>query len=72
MIEKDVFINGPINIVRLEGEVLSNQKTIKKTLYLFFDIHVDKTECIDIQSTNNEKYLYKNIDKQNKTHPKIK
>jgi len=71
MIEKDVFISGPINIVRLEGDVLSNQETIKKTLYLFFDIHVGTTECIDIKSINIEKYLYKIIDKQNKTHPQI-
>lgn len=34
-------VNGPLNIVRLEGKINGNSKVI----YLYFDIHVGETEC---------------------------
>ena len=45
------FVSGPINLVRLEGEIEGN----KKVFYIFFDIHndlYDQTECNDIKATN--------------------
>ena len=42
----NINISGPINIVRLEGEVNS----MKKVLYIFFDYHVRETKCSDYGS----------------------
>lgn len=42
-----VFVNGPINVVRLEGKIGS----VKKVIYLFFDSHRpcnQQTACSDI------------------------
>ena len=44
-----VFVNGPYNVVRLEGNV----GKVKKVLYVFFDVHNDvsgQTECQNIRS----------------------
>ena len=32
-----VLINGPINVIRLEGKI----NNIKKVLYIFMDVHVN-------------------------------
>lgn len=53
---KGVKINGPINVVRLEGQV----ENIPKVVYIFFDIHLDldeQTECDDPFSQDVNKYL---------------
>ena len=49
-------ISGPINVVRLEGEVHG----IIKVIYLFLDVHVPvmvQTECTNVFSKDINKYL---------------
>jgi hypothetical protein len=48
-------INGPYNIVRLEGEI----NNTKKIIYIFSDIHTADYECDDIDSPDITKYLLK-------------
>ena len=53
-------INGPINIVRIEGEI----NGIKKILYLYFDFHMDvtqQTKCEDYLSDDVTKYIKKEL-----------
>ena len=53
-----MLINGPVNVVRLEGEI----NGIKKILYVFFDYHInlrEQTECESYDSTDIVTYLYK-------------
>lgn len=50
------YINGPVNVVRLEGKI----KDIKKVIYLFIDVHLDvseQLECRNIYSKDIYKYL---------------
>src|SRR5271154_4306564 len=57
-------VNGPINVVRLEGTV----DNIKKVIYVFMDMHVDmqdQTECDNIFSSDIQTYLAKNFYKLN-------
>lgn len=42
----NINISGPLNIVRLEGEINGNNKV----LYLFFDYHTRETKCNDYSS----------------------
>lgn len=49
-------ITGPINVVRLEGQIDST----KKVIYLFLDWHEDvnkQTECTNVYSRDVQKYL---------------
>jgi hypothetical protein len=49
-------INGPINIIRLEGEI----NKVKKILYVFMDVHMilgNQTKCEDILSDDVTKYI---------------
>lgn len=51
-------LNGPTNVVRLEGEV----DGIKKVVYLFMDFHynlLDQTKCGNYYSEDIDKYLAK-------------
>jgi hypothetical protein len=53
-----MLVNGPINVVRLEGEI----NDIKKIIYIFFDFHEDirlQTKCESYESIDIDKYLYK-------------
>jgi hypothetical protein len=53
-----MLINGPVNVVRLEGEI----NGIKKILYVFFDYHInikEQTECESYDSKDIVTYLYK-------------
>lgn len=53
-------INGPINIVRIEGEI----NGINKILYLYFDFHIDvtqQTKCEDYLSDDVTKYIKKEL-----------
>jgi hypothetical protein len=53
-------INGPINIIRLEGEI----NKIKKVLYVFMDVHMalgNQTKCEDILSDDVHKYIKKEM-----------
>ena len=55
------YINGPINCVRLEGQI----DNINKILYVFFDVHIPvqyQTECTDIRAIEFKNYLIKNFD----------
>jgi hypothetical protein len=52
-----MLINGPINVVRLEGSINS----IKKILYVFFDYHANinlQTECESYDSKDIVTYFY--------------
>ena len=58
-------VSGPINVVRLEGEINS----IKKVIYLFMDIHNDlysQSECDNIFAKEIPQYLADNFLKMNK------
>lgn len=53
-------INGPINIVRIEGEI----NGIMKILYIYFDFHMDvtqQTKCEDFLSDDVTKYIKKEL-----------
>ena len=53
-------INGPINVVRMEGNVGS----IKKVIFLFMDIHVnisDQTQCTNIYAKDVDQYFADNF-----------
>ena len=55
-------INGPVNYVRLEGEINS----IKKVFYIFMDKHFDlekQTRCNNFDSKDISNYLYRKIKK---------
>ena len=55
------FVNGPINVIRLEGDV----NGIHKVLYTFMDIHIDvsrQTKCADLKSNDIMQYLIKNFE----------
>jgi len=59
-------INGPINVIRMEGKI----NGIDKVIYLFMDYHSDpkfETECDDIESVGIKKYFVDNFKKLNKT-----
>lgn len=50
------YVNGPINVVRLEGNI----GNVKKVMYLMMDIHnpcAMQTKCENIFSTDVDKYL---------------
>lgn len=57
LLKRDIkFINGPINIARLEGYV----SNVKKVIYLFMDYHADikfQTQCANIFSKDIDKYF---------------
>jgi hypothetical protein len=58
---KNILVNGPINVVRLEGKV----DGVDKVLYDMFDIHTDprfETKCDDIRSYDIGRFLVKTFD----------
>ena len=65
MYKNDKWINGPLNVARLEGKI--NEKN--KIIYLFMDRHTnlyDQSECMDIESEDIVKYLHKEFKNANK------
>ena len=61
MDKKNLLINGPLNVARIEGKV----NGVTKVLYLFMDIHYSEnlqTECEDINSTDIDKYIIQQFD----------
>lgn len=57
-------INGPVNVVRLEGTI----NGIKKVIYLFMDMHYriqNETECNNIYAKDINQYLVDNFEKLN-------
>ena len=69
MKKKSKFVNGPINVVQLEGQVGSVKKKIKIFMYVKVDIH-DQTKCDDIRSIDISTFLVKMFDAEKKAHPK--
>nr|QBK88813.1 MAG: uncharacterized protein LCMiAC01_04950 [Mimivirus LCMiAC01] len=62
MPKNKTYINGPVNVVRLEGKV----GNINKVIYLFMDFHMSpaiQTECEDVRSTDVKDYFVRNFDK---------
>jgi hypothetical protein len=58
--ETKKYINGPINVARLEGKVHG----INKVIYIFMDYHEDiskQTECQNLYSKDIDKYLAKSF-----------
>lgn len=56
-----IFVNGPINLIRMEGSV----NNTKKIFYFFMDMHINplnQTECNDIRSIHIRNYLINNFD----------
>ena len=59
------FVNGPLNAVRLEGEIYG----IKKVLYVFMDVHLNvqqQTHCSDFDSIEFVYYVIKMLKASNK------
>lgn len=57
-------INGPINVVRMEGEI----NKIHKVVYIFMDIHLDtkdQTDCSDNNSIDIVKYFKNSFENLN-------
>lgn len=67
MIGKDININGPYNITRLEGDI----NGVHKVIYLFFDVHTFDYECTDIDAIDVSKYILKIFRKAKKSLPDI-
>ena len=60
-----LFVNGPINAFRIEGNI----EGIIKVLYLFGDRHEDiryQTECENMEAIEMKEYLLKNFNKSEK------
>nr|WBF71195.1 hypothetical protein [Megavirus caiporensis] len=60
-------VNGPVNVVRMEGQV----DGINKIIYLFMDIHIPieyQTECENIYSQDINLYLAENFKKMSGTN----
>lgn len=58
-------INGPVNVLRLEGKI----NNVKKVIYLFADFHINvtsQTTCKNIFSQDVSRYMAKNFLKINK------
>lgn len=66
MTDSNKYINGPLNVARLEGKV----NGITKILYLFMDMHINpnmQTQCEGIHSLDIDKYIIKQFDNFQKT-----
>lgn len=62
---KKNYVNGPINVIRLEGKI--NQ--INKVIYLFMDFHIpvsNETECSNIFSQDIQTYFLNSFQNLNK------
>jgi hypothetical protein len=65
---KHEYVNGPINVVRLEGKV----GTIKKVIYVFISWPIsadDQTKCDDIRAVDVSTYLVRQFDQLKKSKP---
>lgn len=64
---KKNYVNGPINVIRLEGKI----NKINKVIYLFMDLHIpvsDETECSNIFSQDIQTYFLNNFINLNKIY----
>ena len=60
-IENTKNINGPLNVVRLEGEI----NGINKVLYVFFDWHKHLKRCTDLVNIDVDQYFVREFQKIN-------
>uniref|UniRef100_A0A6C0C7N9 Uncharacterized protein n=1 Tax=viral metagenome TaxID=1070528 RepID=A0A6C0C7N9_9ZZZZ len=70
MSQKKIFVNGPLNVVRLSGKV----GNLEKSIYVFFDIHLhpaSQTKCSDIRSEDVAKFVVDSFDLSNEKNPKL-
>jgi len=61
------LVNGPVNVVRMEGKI----GQVKKIIYLFMDIHLDPSEqreCDNIRSIDIKNYFINNFDNSNQSN----
>lgn len=47
------YVNGPTNVLRLEGKI----GNIKKVIYIFFDVHLYQTKCFSKYTLNIDQYI---------------
>jgi hypothetical protein len=60
----DITVNGPVNVVRLTGNI----RGVEKVIYLFMDIHLDpgnQQECENLRSSDIKNYFLNNFDNSN-------
>ena len=65
--KKNKKINGPINVIRLEGDI----NNVKKVLYIFMDMHIpvgNQTKCDDFLSEDVTRYVKKELLKTKDKH----
>lgn len=53
------YINGPINVVRVQGEIDGK----KKVMHIFFDTHVYRSKCKEDYSLDIDKFLIREFDR---------
>lgn len=67
---QSININGPVNVVRLEGNI----NDISKVIYVMFDFHNNvnnQTKCNDIRSYDVSRFLVKTFDELKQDSKKI-
>lgn len=65
--ENKILVNGPINVIRVEGKI----NNIKKVIYLFMDRHDRATRCKDLNAINISQYLAQNFKKAEKKNLRL-
>lgn len=65
--QNTTYINGPINLHRLEGEIEGK----KKVLYIFSDVHVYETKCDEKFSLDIGQFFIKEFNKINSNNENI-
>src|SRR5438552_1625690 len=64
-----LYINGPINVIKLEGNIGQIKKTIQ--LFMYWDTSPDnQTKCDDIRAIDINTYFVRKFDSDLKSHPK--
>jgi hypothetical protein len=68
--KKKVFVSGPVNVIRLEGQV----GNVTKVVYLFFDYHFnhgERSECVNRQAIDLKSYVIENLENRTEDMPTI-
>lgn len=67
--KKFKWVNGPLNLIRLEGKIGSVKKVVR--IFLYEDINVNfQKKCDDVRSLDISTYLIRLFDAENKLNPK--